>query len=66
MSNEAEPSGERLPAAKVAPTSPPPVGLEDAEELARDVGWAPTSVEEVEDEILAVEEERRLHRRSCW
>ncbi len=66
MSDEAEPSGERLPAAKVAPTTPPPIGLEDAEELARDVGWAPTSVEEIEDAILAFEEERRSHGRSSW
>lgn len=59
ISDEAAPSGERLPAPNVAPTTPPPIGLEDAEELAGEVGLTPTLVEEVEDEIFAVEEERR-------
>ncbi|MDP9402052.1 MAG: hypothetical protein M3P85_01680 [Actinomycetota bacterium] len=60
MSDEAASPGEPFWAPKVTPATPPPIGLEDAEELAQRVGWVPTPVEEIEDEILAVEEERRF------
>ncbi len=35
------------------------IGLEYTEKLAQKPGWVPMPVEEIEDEILAVDEERR-------